>query len=156
MLALWESKPEKSRSISCSKFSNNIMFGQINLVIIRLGNFSLVREPTRPFILIKFRRSHNWHQSKLPVIVNPRTRLVCLLKSPYFVCRIHVSPPITHFFRLRHPKIHTPRTSNSRVSIPCRELIRGLRPHQRIHIIYCFFPPFFVWQHCPETQQKYT
>ena len=112
------------------------MFGQVNLVIIGFGNFPLVRKPTRPFILIKLRSSHNRHQGKLPVIVNPRAGLVSLLKAPNLICRVHVSPSVTHFSRLRHPEIHPPRTSNSRVSIPGRQLIRGLRPHQRIHVFH--------------------
>ena len=112
------------------------MLRQIYLIIISLGDLPFVREPARTFILVEFRFTNHRHDRKLSVIIDPRTWLVGLFKTTDLVSRIYILPSISHLTSLRSPEIHTPRTSDRRIGISCRQLKSRLCTHQGVHIFY--------------------
>ena len=109
LFTFWESKPKISRTFRWSKFCFHIMVSQIHTIIIRLCSLSFMRKPASSFILQELFTTGHRHQCKLPIIIDPRTGLMCLLKSFYLVVGITIGPTISHISRLRCPEIHSPR-----------------------------------------------
>ena len=134
-VGLWKSKAHQARTLGRSKLGRNVVVGQVHLIMIRFGRFGLVREPRGALFFVKDGLTCCGHEGELAVIVNPRTRLVCLFQSPYLVSLIAIRPPIAHFSRLGSPKVHAPRHGRGGIGVASRKLKRGLRAHQRAYII---------------------
>jgi len=115
-----ESKSKISRTFCRSDLRLYIVVSQIYTIIIRSCRLSLMREPATSLVLQKLFIPGHRHQRKLPVIINPRTGLMCLLKSFYLIICITIGPSISHISRLRCPEVHSPRQCNGRVGITCR------------------------------------
>ena len=96
MLRLRKSDAEDGGTLCRSNLGCNVMIGQIHFIVIGLSCFCFVREPRCPLILIEQRLARNRHDCKLAIVVNPRTWLVCLFETPYFVGRINVCPSVSH------------------------------------------------------------
>ena len=111
------------------------MLGQVYAIIIRFSHFCFVGEPAGTFFFIDFHPFHR-HDGKHPVVIDPRTGLVGLLKTTDLVSRIYILPSISHLSGLWHPEIHSPRHGNRRISITCRERKFRLASDQRIHVIH--------------------
>ena len=94
-----------------------------------------MRKPAGSFSLIHLYFSSNRHQRELTIIVNPRTRLMRLLKTINLMRRISILPSIAYLVGTWSPEIHPPRHGNSRLRIPRGKFKTGLCPHQWIHIL---------------------
>ena len=134
-VGLRKSKAHQARTLGRSQLGSNVVVGQVHLIMIRFGRFCLVREPRGAPFFIENGFTRCGHDGELPIIVNPRTRLVCLFQSPYLVGLIAIGPPIAHLSRLRCPKVHAPGHGRGGIGVASRKLKRGLRAHQRAYII---------------------
>ena len=123
-----KSKTEISCPIGRSNLSDNIMLGQVYAIIIRFSHFCFVGEPAGTFFFIDFHPFHR-HDGKHPVVIDPRTGLVGLLKPPQPIVIIYIGPSVTHFSSLRHPEVHSPGAGNGRIGVTGRQLMFGQRPH---------------------------
>jgi len=117
MFVFRESETKHGSTISRCQFGFHIMLCQIDFIVVRFCYLTLMREPTGPSILIKFRNTDNRHDGKLPVIIDPGTWLMGLFKATYLIGGIGIPPSIPHLTGLRGPKIHTPRTCYSRIGV---------------------------------------
>ena len=122
-------------------FGPDIIVGKIHFIIIGLHIFGHMREPWGSFIFIKDRFSGLRHKRKHAIIVYPGAGLMGLLQSSDFMCSVNILPTIAISTCLRRPKVHSPRQSNSRIGVTCREFKGWFRTHQGVNkrcIIACF------------------
>ena len=108
-------KTEMSGTGSWRELRGNTIL-QRNLIIMRLGNFFIMRERSRPFGLINNQFRYR-HQRKYPVISHPRATLMRRLETPDRSGRVLVFPTITILPGLWRPAIHGIGNRRSRVGI---------------------------------------
>ena len=112
-----EGKAEHHGALCRRQFRYDVILGQIYLIIIRLRDFALVGKPAGTPLHVELRTANHRHNSKLSVIVNPRTRLVRLLETVDFRRCVLIHPAVAHLASLRRPEVHTPRTCGCRIRI---------------------------------------
>ena len=100
-----------------------------------LSCFCFVRKPRSSLFFFNFQVAYYRHQCKSPIVVNPRTRLVSLLKTYKFISVILICPAIAHFVCLGCPKMHTPRHSYCGISIAVRKTKFRIGTHQRVYVL---------------------
>src|SRR5690606_19928574 len=108
-VGLRKRKAEPGCSFRRRKLCCDVIIGQVDAVIMRLGYFGFVGKPAGTFVFIKRSLACYGHEGKLTVVVHPRRRLMRLLKPTDFVGGVGIHPAISHFSGLRRPKIHAPR-----------------------------------------------
>ena len=113
-------KTESGSSLCRSYLSDNIMIGKVYFIVIRSSRLSLVREPAGTLILIKDHLAGYRHDSKLTIVINPGTGLVCLFKSSDFISIVRIGPSISHLTGLRNPEVHPPGKGDSGISVSRR------------------------------------
>ena len=101
----------------------------------RLSCFCFVRKPRSSLFFFDFQVAYYGHQSKSPIVVNPRTWLVSLLKTYKFISVILICPAIAHFVRLGSPKMHTPRHRYCGICVAIRKTKLGIGAHQRVYVL---------------------
>ena len=109
------------------------MFSKIYLIIVWLGDFSLMREPALTLILIEHRTRGHRHDGECAVVVYPRTRLVSLLQSANLGRGVFVCPAVTVLAGLRSPEVHSPWHGHCRISISGGKFISGFGSDQRAY-----------------------
>ena len=119
MCVFRESEPEENSTFGRRHLRDNIVFGQIHLVVIRSCFFSFVSEPASPLFFVEFRFTHHRHNGELSVIVYPWAGLMSLFESTDFIGCIDILPSVSHFFFFFFPEIHSPRAGNGRVGVTC-------------------------------------
>lgn len=92
-----ESEPEENSTFGRRHLRDNIVFGQIHLVVIRSCFFSFVSEPASPLFFVEFRFTHHRHNGELSVIVYPWAGLMSLFESTDFIGCIDILPSVSHF-----------------------------------------------------------
>ena len=119
-------KPNDGCPFRGSNLSPHVIVGEIDLIVIRTRILRLVREPTRPLLLVVnpvlgcLAYVGKRHDRELSVVVNPRRGLVRLLDATNLVLGVDILPTVTHAPCLRSPEVHAPRQGDGWVGVTCR------------------------------------
>lgn len=130
-------KTEMSGTGSWRELRGNTIL-QRNLIIMRLGNFLIMRERSRPFGLINNQFRYR-HQREYPVISHPRATLMRRLETPDRSGRVLVFPTITILPGLWRPAIHGIGNRRSRVGISPTQFVSRVCSLQSIYVLYQVF-----------------
>ena len=135
-LTLGEGEAEQRRPLRGREFGEDVIIGQVDLVIMRLSHLAFVGKPTGPLVLIELRPPRHRHQGELPIVIDPRAGLMRLLEAADFMGGVDILPTVAHPPRLRRPEVHAPRAGHGRIGISRRQLKTGQGAHQRIDILH--------------------
>ena len=135
ILRVGECESEDGGTVCWGELRDDVMLGEVDLVIVCLGHFALVREPACALVLIEYGCAYDGHYRELSEVVDPRAGLMRLLESADLVVGIDILPAVSHLARLRGPEVHTPRAGDGGVGVSRRELECRERPDQRIDVV---------------------
>ena len=117
------------------QFGGYVVVGQIDTVIIRLGHFCLVGEPTGALVLVKVWTRGHRHQAEGAVVVDPGAGLVSLLEATDVRGVVAVRPSVSVLARLGCPEMGAPRNGNGRIGVSGTKVIGRERASQGIHVL---------------------
>ncbi len=134
-LSFGEGEPHDGCAVGGCHLGNDIVVGEIHLIIIWRDRLGLMREPARAAVLIEYRSAGDGHQRELAVVVDPRAGLMGLLEAADTFVGVGILPSVAHLAGLGCPEIHAPRARYGRIGVAGRQVKSGHGAHERADIV---------------------
>ena len=134
LLALGVGETEPGGMGGRHQLGRNVMVGQVDAVIVRLGHLCLVGEPAGAFFLVIERAGSHRHQAEGAVVINPGRRLMRLLEAADVRGVVTVGPSVSVLSGLGSPEMGAPGNGDGRIGVAGREVEGGQGAPHGVHV----------------------
>ena len=136
LVGFGEGEAEVGATFRGGDFGREVIFGQVDAVVVGHRLLCLVREPRGALVLVYLQSAGHGHEGELSVVINPGAGLVGLLEASDFVRGIGVRPSIAHLSGLGHPEVHAPGQGDGGIGVSVGKRYLGVGAHQGVDVVH--------------------